>query len=97
MGINTRRYHGLLVVAVAPPVRRVVVLSSMIQELVIDEQTIELSTFQFADADLLHPEGWRHLPRFQTNTTQSAQWTWCGNRFEVSGTLHLVEPGIVGR
>ncbi len=29
----------------------------MIEHFVIDEQTIELSTFQFADADLLHPEG----------------------------------------
>ncbi len=55
--MNTRRYHGLLVAAVAPPVRRVVVLSSMIEQLVIDEQTIELSTFRFADADLLHPVG----------------------------------------
>ncbi len=57
VGMNTRRYHGLLVAAVAPPVRRVVVLSSMIEQLVIDEQTIELSTFRFADADLLHPVG----------------------------------------
>jgi len=29
----------------------------MIKQLVIDEQTIELSTIQFADADLLHPKG----------------------------------------
>ncbi len=69
----------------------------MIEQLVIDEQTIELSTFSFADSGLLHPEGRRHLTRFQTNTTQSAQWTWCGDRFEMSGTLHLVEAGMVGR
>ena len=69
----------------------------MIDQLVIDEQTIELSTFHFADSDLLHPEDWRHLTRFQTNTTRFALWTWCGDRFEVSGTLHLVEAGMVGR
>ena len=57
VGMNTHRYHGLPVAVVAPPVRRVVVLSSMFEQLVIGEQTIELSTFQFADADLLHPEG----------------------------------------
>jgi hypothetical protein len=55
--MNTRRYHGLLVATVARPVRRVVVLSSMIEQLVIDEQTLDLSSIQFADADLLHPEG----------------------------------------
>ena len=97
VGMKTHTYHGLLVVPVARPVRRVVVLSSMIEQLVINEQTIELSTFQFADSDLLHPEGWRHLARFQTNTTRFAQWTWCGDRLEVSWTLHLVEAGTVGR
>ena len=97
VGINTRRYHGLLVVAVARPVRRVVVLISMMEQLAIDEQTIDLSTFHFADSDLLHPEGWRHLTWFQTSTTRSAQWIWCGDRFEVSGTLHLVEAAMVGR
>ena len=66
-------------------------------QLVIDEQTIERSTFQFADSDRLHPEGWRHLTRFQTSTTRFALWTWCGDRFEVSGTLHLVEAGMIGR
>ena len=29
----------------------------MIEPLVINEQTIELSMFPFADSDLLHPEG----------------------------------------
>ncbi|MEE9130869.1 MAG: hypothetical protein V3T84_12680 [Phycisphaerales bacterium] len=69
----------------------------MIEQLVIDDQTIELSTIQFADADLLHPRGWRHLTRFQTSMTRFALWTWRGNRFEVSGTLHLVEAGMVRR
>lgn len=97
VGMNTHRYHELLVAAVAPPVRRVIVVSSMIEQLVINEQTIELSTFPFPDPDLLHPEGWRHLTRFQTTTTRLAPWTSCGDRFEVSGTLHLVEAGMVDR
>lgn len=68
---------GLLVAAVVRPVRRVVVLNSMIERLAIDEQAIDLSTFHFADFGLLHPAGRRHFTRFQTSTTRSAQWTWC--------------------
>ena len=35
LGVNTRRYHGLLVAATKPPVGRVVALHSMIEQLVI--------------------------------------------------------------
>ncbi len=59
-------------VTVARPVHRVIVLISMTRPLAIDELTIERSTFQSADSDLLHPEGWQHLTRSQTSTTRFA-------------------------
>ena len=90
-GINTRRYHGLLVAAAAPSVRRIVVLSSMIEQLVIGDETIELSTFQFADSELLHPEGWRYLTQFQAEPNRSVRWTWRSDGFELSRTIHLVD------
>ena len=45
VGMNTRRSHGLIVADGAQPIRRGVVLSSMIKQLVIDQQTIELAMF----------------------------------------------------
>jgi len=49
---NTRRYHGLLVAAVRPPVQRVVALNCLMDQLVLPEgpggeRTFELSTFEF--------------------------------------------------
>ena len=64
LGVNTRRYHGLLVAALHPPVGRVVALHSVIEQLVIDGEVFDLSTQQFGEAGALHPEGWRHLTEF---------------------------------
>ncbi len=61
LGVNTRRYHGLLVAATTPPVGRVVALHSMIEQLVFADQTFELSTQQFGERLLLHPSGWRSM------------------------------------
>jgi len=36
LGVNTRRYHGLLVATTNPPVERVVVLNQMVEELVLE-------------------------------------------------------------
>ena len=55
VGCNTRRYHGLLVAATKPPVGRVMALSQLHEQLVLDGKTHELSTFEFADT--IHPRG----------------------------------------
>lgn len=83
LGVNTRRYHGLLVASMKPPVERVVALHSMIEQLVIpredgSEEVIDLSTQMFVDADgepMLHPQGWRRLVRFELAWT-GATWTY---------------------
>jgi len=82
LGVNTRRYHGLLIAATNPPVGRVVALHSMIEQLVIPredgtEQVIDLSTQMFVGPDgqpMLHPEGWKHLRRFFCDY-HTAIWT----------------------
>ena len=40
LGVNTRRYHGLLVAATKPPVGRIVALHSMIEQLVIPKNEV---------------------------------------------------------
>lgn len=61
-GVNTRRYHGLLVTASTPPTGRVVLLSKLHETLVVDGQRWDLGTTQYPGA--LHPQGHRYLCRF---------------------------------
>jgi len=61
-GMNTRRYHGLLVAATNPPVGRVVLLSKLDERIVIGDRAIELATNQFPGST--HPDGRAHLASF---------------------------------
>lgn len=63
VGCNTRRYHGLLVAATAPPMGRVTALSSLLERLVIDEQSYELATNEFDGA--FAPRGHDFQTRFE--------------------------------
>src|SRR3989442_7373052 len=59
VGLNTRRYHGLLTAATKPPVGRFVLLSKLEETLVIDGRRYDLSANQYPGA--VHPQGYRHL------------------------------------
>ncbi len=63
VGLNTRRYHGLLVAATKPPVGRVVLLSKLEETLVVDGNRFELSANQYPGA--VHPQGHRYLKEFR--------------------------------
>jgi predicted glycogen debranching enzyme len=62
-GMNTRRYHGLLVAATTPPVGRLVLLSKIEDALIIDGERLELSTNQYGGG-FVHPKGYEHLESF---------------------------------
>jgi predicted glycogen debranching enzyme len=62
-GLNTRRYHGLLVAATKPPVGRAVLLSKLEETLVIDGRRYDLSANQYLDA--IHPRGYQHQTGFR--------------------------------
>src|SRR5205823_7395745 len=62
-GLNTRRYHGLLVAATKPPVGRMVLLSKMEETLVIDGRRFELSCNRYPG--VIHPEGYLYLKQFR--------------------------------
>lgn len=62
-GLNTRRYHGLLVAATRPPVGRMVLLSKIEETLILDGRRYELSANQYPG--VVHPHGHQYLVRFR--------------------------------
>ena len=62
-GLNTRRYHGLLVAATKPPVGRMVLLSKLEETLIIDGRRVELSCNRYPG--VVHPQGHLHLKEFR--------------------------------
>jgi predicted glycogen debranching enzyme len=63
IGLNTRRYHGLLTAALKPPVGRFVLLSKLEETLVIDGRRYELSANQYPG--VIHPQGFRYQSGFR--------------------------------
>lgn len=63
VGLNTRRYHGLLTAATKPPVGRLVLLSKLEETLIIDGHRYELSTNQYPGA--VHPQGFNYQTSFR--------------------------------
>jgi predicted glycogen debranching enzyme len=63
VGLNTRRYHGLLVAALRPPVDRHLLLSKLEESVLVGERRYELSANEYPGA--IHPHGHRCLRRFR--------------------------------
>ena len=63
IGLNTRRYHGLLVAATKPPVGRFVMLSKLEETLVVAGQAFDLSANRYPG--VIHPHGFRYLKQFR--------------------------------
>jgi predicted glycogen debranching enzyme len=64
-GTNSRRYHGLLVAALHPPVGRTVMLSKLEETILFDEKRFELGTNQYPGT--IHPQGFQYLKSFERN------------------------------
>ncbi|HLV97709.1 MAG TPA: amylo-alpha-1,6-glucosidase [Ktedonobacterales bacterium] len=62
-GANTRRYHGLLVAALRPPVARTVMVAKVDEEIEYDQRTLYLGTNEYQDGTI-HPGGFVHLEQF---------------------------------
>jgi predicted glycogen debranching enzyme len=89
--LNTRRYHGLLVAALTPPVGRYVLLSKFEETLVIGESTYELSTNRYPGA--IHPQGYRYLAEFRLHPFPTFVYRVrgpSGEELELEKTIFLV-------
>src|SRR5947209_19976057 len=73
VGVNTRRYHGLLVAALTPPVERTVLVGGLIEWATYDSQRYPLSTHEYGDGTI-DPQGYRHLQSFTFKGTLPV-WT----------------------
>jgi len=62
-GVNTRRYHGLLIAATQPPVGRLVLLSKFEEKLLVDGQVFEHSANQYPG--VVQPKGFEFLQEFR--------------------------------
>src|SRR5271154_1473617 len=63
IGLNTRRYHGLLVAATKTPVGRYLLLSKLEETLLLDGRAFDLSTNRYPS--VVHPQGFRYLKEFR--------------------------------
>lgn len=72
IGLNTRRYHGVLIAARRPPVERIALVSRITETLLIDG--CEYPLFTARPGGGAHPLGHLHLERFTTEPVPT--WTW---------------------
>jgi predicted glycogen debranching enzyme len=78
-GMNTRRYHGLLIAATIPPLGRLVLLSHLEEWLFVGDTRYSLSTNLY-QGDVVHPTGYLHLLDFRLDpdpifTYGNGEWT----------------------
>jgi predicted glycogen debranching enzyme len=64
VGANSRRYHGLLVAALSPPVERTVLLSKIDEEVEWDGRTFLLGANEYRE-ERIHPGGFVHIEEFR--------------------------------
>jgi predicted glycogen debranching enzyme len=72
-GVNTRRYHGLLVAALAPPVERTVLVGGSVDWATYDGRRYPLSAHEYGDGTV-DPPGYRFLQSFGLQGTLPV-WT----------------------
>jgi predicted glycogen debranching enzyme len=87
LGLNTRRYHGLLVAALGSPAGRMLLLSKLDETLIVDGERIELSTSAYPGA--LQPRGFEHAVWFALDPLPTLSWEGEGWRLtKVVGRSH---------
>jgi predicted glycogen debranching enzyme len=92
-GLNTRRWHGLLVAAMRPPVGRAVVLSKMDETLDLPGGPLALDTNFYPG--VVHPRGFEHLESFTLYPFPTVVFGSAGWRLEKSVMLVHGENTVV--
>jgi predicted glycogen debranching enzyme len=72
-GLPTRRYHGLLIAALRPPLGRTLLLTKLDETAVYNDHHYPLFTNRWANG-LVEPSGFRHIERFRLEGTTPV-WT----------------------
>ncbi len=85
LGINTRKYHGLLVAALHPPGDRTVCLSKLDEDVVIGDTVHRLGSNEFNDT--IYPQGYKVLEQF--NLAPYPTYFFSFNQLEVAKTIYM--------
>lgn len=72
-GAHSRRYHGLLIAALRPPVQRMALLSKLDATILTDHGRFELGANQYPGA--VHPRGFSRLTAFERGLCVSFRYT----------------------
>ena len=75
-GLLTRRYHGLLVAALQPPLGRTLLLTKLDETAIYDDHAYPLFANRWASGQV-EPAGFHHLERFHLEGTTPV-WTFAG-------------------
>ncbi|MBI5392074.1 glycogen debranching enzyme family protein [Candidatus Woesearchaeota archaeon] len=67
LGINTRKYHGLLVASVSPPAERMLFIAKADEEIIVNNTKLELSSNKYPG--VIHPKGFQYLKQVQFDNT----------------------------
>lgn len=86
VGLNIRRYHGLLVAATHPPIGRVVLLSRLDETLIIDGRRFDLSTNQYSG--MIHPQGNLLQTSFRLNPLPT--FTYRAENIQIEKSLFMI-------
>ena len=84
--LNTRKYHGLLVAAMSPPVRRMVLLSRVEETVHCNGWPCALSCNEYPGT--IHPQGHQFLKAF--NTDPFPRWAYQGESWTLEKSLRLI-------
>ncbi len=85
LGINTRKYHGLLVAALNPPGDRMVCLSKLDEDLSFGDGTFRLGSNEFNDT--IYPQGYKLIKQFSISPFPT--YTYSLNTLEVNKTIFM--------
>lgn len=85
LGINTRKYHGVLVAAFNPPTDRRVILAKIDEGIRVGDNTYALSSNEFRDT--FFPKGYEFLASFSLNPFPTYKYV--ANRVEVEKVLFM--------
>ncbi len=72
-GANTRRYHGVLIASLRPPVERTLLLAKVDLSVQYDGRRYDLAANEF-DGGVVHPRGYVHIESFRL---RDGIPTWC--------------------
>ena len=87
-GLNTRKYHGLLVAAMSPPVRQMVLLSRVEEFILCDGHALPLASCEYPG--VIQPQGYQYLRAFSAEPFP--RWAYQGDGWTLEKQLRLL-PG----